>query len=129
MYYLLILLISVIAVAWASRANELFCLSVRGGRVLVVRGRVPGGLLIEIREIAAGTRIQRSTIRAIKSEGGARLAFSGDISDGAQQRIRNTFALYPASRLRAAPPIAEPTVGQRLGIAWLAWWLDRSLYR
>ena len=40
--------------------------------------------------------------------------------------MRNTFMLYPASQLRQAPAIQQPTLGQLSGIAWLAWMLDRS---
>jgi hypothetical protein len=39
--------------------------------------------------------------------------------------MRNVFALYPASQLRQAPAIAQPTLGQLMGVAWLAWLLDR----
>jgi hypothetical protein len=122
-----LLLIGLIAFAlytWLSRSSELFCLSVRGGRVLLVRGRIPGGLLSDVRDVVAKPAVARATIRAVKQEHGARLAMSG-IDEGRQQRLRNIFRLYPISNLRAAPPITKPTMGQVLGIAWLAWILDR----
>jgi hypothetical protein len=125
---MLLLLVAVIVVAIlyaASRASELFCLSVRNGRVLVVRGRIPGGLLSDIREVVSKPVVARATIRAMKQEHGARLAVSGDIDEGREQRLRNIFRLYPISNLRAAPVIEKPTLGQVLGIAWLAWLLDR----
>jgi hypothetical protein len=46
-------------------------------------------------------------------------------SQATPQRIRNIFRLYPLSNLRAAPAVSQPTLGQLLGIAWLAWLLDR----
>jgi hypothetical protein len=107
-----------------TRTRELFCLSVRGGRVLVVRGRAPAGFVTEARAIVGG--VKSATIRAIKGEARARLSFSGDLGEAREQRLRNLFALYPASKLRHAPPIARPTLGQVLGIAWLAWLLDRA---
>jgi hypothetical protein len=122
-----LLLIGVIGLAvfyWVSRGSELFCLSVRNGRVLVVRGRIPGGLISDIRDVVTKPVVKSATIRAVKHEHGARLAMSG-IDEGRQQRLRNTFSLYPISNLRAAPPVANPTLGQVLGIAWLAWILDR----
>jgi len=125
---MLLLLVAVIVVAVlyaASRASEVFCLSVRNGRVLVVRGRIPGGLLSDIREVVSKPVVARATIRAMKQEHGARLAVSGDIDEGRTQRLRNIFRLYPISNLRAAPVIEKPTLGQVLGIAWLAWLLDR----
>ena len=39
--------------------------------------------------------------------------------------MRNTFVQYPMSQLRSAPAIAQPTLGQLFGIAWLAWMLQR----
>jgi hypothetical protein len=122
------LLVGIAVVIWwfAQRGRELFVISVRRGRLLVLRGRVPATLLESIREVVASPPIARATIRAGRAEHGARLVCSGDLDGGRIQRLRNIFALYPASRLRAAPPIAQPTLGQMLGIAWLAWWLDRS---
>lgn len=70
--------------------------------------------------------IRSGTIRALKTENGGRIVCSGDIDDGTAQRLRNLFSLYPAAQLREAPVIAKPSVGQVLGIAWLAWLLDRS---
>ena len=122
---LLLVAVIVVAVAyWASRSSELFCVSVRDGRVLVVRGRIPGGLLSDIRDVVAKPVVARATIRGVKQEHGARLAMSG-LDEGREQRLRNIFRLYPISNLRAAPLVAKPTFGQVLGIAWLAWFLDR----
>jgi hypothetical protein len=61
----------------------------------------------------------------VKSERGGRLVFSGAIDEALQQRLRNTFALYPASQLRHAPVVGKPTLGQAVGVAWLASLIDR----
>ncbi len=105
-----------------ARQNTLFELSVRNGRVLVVRGRVPPGFLADVRAIIRN--VDRASIRAVKDQGHARLTASG-VDERVLQRLRNAFSVYPAARLRAAPPIQRPTLGQILGIAWLAWLLDR----
>ena len=91
----------------------------------MVRGRVPGAMLHEIAEAMSRPRVRRGCIKAYKTETGSRLSFSGDIDEGRQQRMRNVFALYPASQLRHAPAIEQPTLGQLAGVAWLAWLLDR----
>ena len=83
--------------------------------MLLVRGRAPNGFTSEAR-----------AIRGLKTERGGRLVVSGDIDERTEQRLRNLFALYPASQLRQAPAIEKPTLGQLLGIGWLAWMLDRS---
>ena len=116
---------AVIYVAW--RSAEIFCVSVRDGRALVIRGRVPPALLRAIREIVgAQPEVSRGTIRAVRGEHGARLTASGGIDESRLQRLRNAFGLFPTSKLRAASPVSRPTLGQVLGIAWLAWWLDRG---
>lgn len=121
----LLAVLAVVALWWLTRTRELFHVSVRDGRVLVVRGRVPGSMLHEIAEAMRRPRVRRGSIRALRTESGARLVFRGDIDEGRQQRMRNVFALYPAAQLRHAPAIERPTLGQLAGIAWLAWLLDR----
>jgi hypothetical protein len=91
--------------------------------MLVVR--IPGRLLSDIRDVVSKPAVLRATIRATKQEHGARLVVSGAIDEGREQCLRNIFRLYPLSNLRAAPAIGQPTVGQLLGIASLAWILDR----
>ena len=107
------------------RQTELFYVSIRAGRVLVVRGRVPTGLLQDLAEIAKDPVISSGRIRVFRGEHGAELSCSGGIADGPEQRIRNTLHLYPTSKLRHALPVPRPTFGQMIGIAWLAWMFDR----
>jgi hypothetical protein len=115
-------------VLWLSwRARVLFELSVRDGRVLVVRGRVPTGYLHDVEAIVSRARVARGSVTAVRDERHARIVVSGDIDEACAQRLRNTFGLRPVSQLRAAPIIAKPTLGQVLGIAWLAWMLDRRV--
>ena len=113
------------AIWWLTRVGEMFCISIRNGKVLVIRGRAPGVLVNAVAEIAAHSGIRKATIRGMRTENGGCLKFSGSLDEGLQQRMRNTFALYPASQLRQAPAIARPTLGQLSGIAWLAWLMDR----
>jgi hypothetical protein len=112
---------------WAfTRSRTLFVLSVRDGRVLVVRGRIPGRLLQELRDVVSRPPVRRATIKAWASEDGGHLSASG-VDEGTEQRLRNVFRLFPIAQLRNAPRIAQPTIGQLLGIAWLAWWFERSV--
>lgn len=122
-----LVVLAIVVIWWLSRGTELFCLSVRDGRVLLVRGRVPAALLAAIRDVvAARPSVQSATIRAVRTDRGARLMVAGAVDDGRAQRLRNVFGLYPMSKLRSAPVATDRTVGQLLGIAWLAWLLDRS---
>ena len=102
-------------------------MSVRAGRVLIVRGRVPPALLGSISDIVGGApAVAGATVRAVRGQNGARLLCGGAIDEARAQRLRNVFGIYPIARLQAAAPIRQPTLGQWLGIAWLAWLLDRS---
>lgn len=110
---------------WFSLQEDLFCLSIRGGRVLIVRGRVPPRFVADVRDVLGRSRVYSATIRARATAHSGRLLISGDLDEGTQQRLRNVFGLIPAVQLRSAPPIQNPTVGQRLGVGWLAWWFAR----
>jgi hypothetical protein len=121
-----IAVLGVLGLWWFTRTGELFCLSVRAGKLLLVRGRAPGGFTAEARTIVGRARVTSGTIRALKTEHGGRLVVSGAIDERTEQQLRNLFSLYPASQLRKAPAIARPTFGQLVGVAWLAWLLDRS---
>lgn len=123
--FVVVVLVLVALLWWATRVNEIFYISVRDGALLVVRGRVPVSMLQEFREAVASPVVRRGSIQAYKTEAGGQLACGGDIDPGREQRMRNTFMLYPASQLRQAPAVREPTVGQLVGITWLAWMLDR----
>ncbi len=107
-----------------TRSNELFCLSVRNGRTLLVRGRIPPGLFEGLADVAERTKLERATIRAVAGEAHARLVFSG-VPDGPAQRMRNVFGIHPVQRLRGAALPAARNAGQVLGIAWLAWMFAR----
>ena len=124
---MIVLVIAGIAAAvwFAGRATELFYVSVRDGRLLVVRGRVPVGLLQAFAEAVKEPVVRRGAIKAWRSDGGGQLACTGDIDEGREQRMRNAFMLYPASKLRQASPVQQPNLGQVLGFVWLAWLLDR----
>lgn len=124
---MIVLVVVAIAVGvWLlGRASELFYVSVRDGKLLVVRGRVPVGLLQAFREAVSEPVVRRGAIKAWRGDGGGQLGCSGDIDEGREQRMRNAFMLYPASKLRQAPAVQQPNLGQVLGFVWLAWLLDR----
>ncbi len=113
-----------LAIGWLvmDRLGELFCISVRDGRCLVVRGRIGGNLLEGLADVVARAKVQRGTIRAVKGEHAARLVVRG-IDEGTAQRLRNVFGTHPVQKLRQAPLVKNRNLGQLLGVAWLAWLL------
>ena len=127
MFLPVVIVAAVVAYLWYERQRELFLVSVRNGKALLVRGRLPGTLMADIQAIVtAQPAVHRGRVKAYKDANRARVVTSG-IDEMREQRLRNIFAVYPISNLSAAPPLNDRTVGQFLGIAWLAWMLDRNL--
>ena len=123
-YYLLVGLVSVVFFLWSMRRREIFRIEVREGRARVARGRVPPGMLGEIRQVVAHPPVRRSTIFAFRGLSGARIYTNGDLDQGREQRIRNIFSLYPASQLRAAQEPESRSVSEMLGLM-LKWLMRR----
>jgi hypothetical protein len=109
-----------------ARSRELFRISIRDGKQTVARGYAPVGLLNDFG--SAVRRVKHGTIKAYKSEGGARLSFGGDIDRDAQQRLRNMLSLYPVARLRSPHIDKRQAVSDAFNVAWLLSLL-RSLFR
>src|SRR5689334_3288649 len=103
---------------WSERKRELFFLSFRDGKLLVVRGRVPQALLNDFSDALRRQQVTRASIKAVRRPTGAQLSVGGEIDDFQAQRLRNLFRVYPVSNLSAAPAMNDRTVGQVLGIAW-----------
>jgi hypothetical protein len=121
--------LAVVGLWFFTRFATMFRISVRNGHVLVLSGGVPARLLQDIRVIVKQAGVERGTITATKGERGARLSCSGGIDERTEQRLRNVFALCTIAQLRHAPAIARPTLGQLLGVAWLAWLFEGATRR
>lgn len=129
---LLILVVAAVAVVIAlvlARANEIFYVSIRDGRCLLMRGHVSPSLWRELREVVRIARVRHGKVRAVKSGGRPRLVCDG-LDDGTAQRLRNAFGAQGFGHLKASAPIGgagggHRNLGQLLGFAWLAWLLTR----
>jgi hypothetical protein len=85
------------------RANELFCLRLTEGRVRVLRGRLPQGLLDDIVDVLRQPPLASGTLRGLSEGGRAVIRSSAPLSDAQQQRLRNVIARWPVVRIRNAP--------------------------
>lgn len=121
----LLVLVLVALVAWFfwSRAHEVCIISVRGGKLLVVRGRAPQVLINDIGEVIRRAKVRGTTVRIVKEGGGAHISASG-VDDATAQRLRNVLGAHPYRLLASAPPAIGRNLGQILGITWLAWLLS-----
>ena len=118
---LLVLAVAIVAL-WiaAHRARELCVISVRGGRVLVMRGGLTPALQAALSEIVERAGTERGTIRVVRDGERARVEGTG-LDEHALQRARNVVGTYPLPRLLSGRRRLQPNLGQRLGLTWLAW--------
>jgi hypothetical protein len=84
------------------RANELFCLRIRSGKLVVARGRIPQGLLDDIGDVLRDARVGEGTLRGVSEEGRVRLYPEMELTDAHRQRLRNVVAQWPVTRVRNA---------------------------
>ena len=108
----------------ARRARELCVLSVRAGRTLQMRGKLPAEARAAIDDVIARARTPRGHVRVLLGDGRATLALRG-FDERTAQRLRNVIATFSLPRLRTGQPLRAPNLGQRLGLPWLAWRLAR----
>jgi hypothetical protein len=100
----LALLIAVIPLVVALvRANELFCVRVREGRVRLVRGRAPQRLLDDIADVLRAEPVRRGAVRVVVEDRRPRVYVEGDVSKDQGQRLRNAVSLWPVAKIRNAP--------------------------
>ena len=83
------------------RANELFFLRVKSGKVAILRGRIPQRLLDEIVDIVAG--VGQATLRGVNEGGRPRLYAEGDLGADHKQRLRNVIGTWSTAQIRQAP--------------------------
>ena len=99
---LLILALLLVPLAIAiKRSTELFVLEVEGGRVRVVRGRIPPRLLADIEEVVGRPPVPRAQIRVV-TEGGAPRVLPGEgLDPGRLQQLRNVVGMWEVAKIRA----------------------------
>jgi hypothetical protein len=104
-----------------SRANELFVLSAREGRVLLLRGKLPHDLERELSAVLRETGAS-GQLRAVRQGGQTRIV-GRSLPAPVEQRLRNVFFASRFAKMRwlAAPDRRPRNLGQRLGWDWLAW--------
>jgi hypothetical protein len=85
------------------RANELFYLRLRDGRLHVARGRIPQALLDDIADVLRAPPVAEGSVRGVSEDGRAVLYAEGELSEAQRQRLRNVVAQWPVVRIRNAP--------------------------
>src|SRR5690349_2324861 len=95
------LLLSIPLVLAIVRANELFFLRIREGKVRIGRGRIPQRLLDDIADTVRG--VERATLRGVVEDRRPRLYAEGELTAEQKQRLRNLIGTWTAAQIRSAP--------------------------
>ena len=111
----------VLSLGWP---GECLCLSLRGGKHLVIRGNPRGDAIDMLLDTARRSGAEDCTI-VVKRQGD-RLRIDGTgLSDGQLQRLRNVLGTIQPSQFDRQAAVGSRNLGQRLGWQWLAWKLNR----
>ena len=86
------------------RANELFYLRLRDGRLMMKRGRIPRGLFDDVEDILKRGGVENIDVRGVVEDRGARIYLFGvQPRGGVKQQLRNAISLWPLAKIRHAP--------------------------
>lgn len=85
------------------RVNELFVIRVHRGKIRIVRGRLPQGLLDDIADVVERSHAPELELRVISEGGIPRLVTRGSQSQEVAQRLRNVLGRWTVGQIRSAP--------------------------
>jgi Protein of unknown function (DUF3634) len=100
---LLLLAATVPLVIALLRANELFYLRLRGGRIRIARGRVPQRLLDDMADILRDPAPAGGTLRGVSEDGRVQLYEDAGLTDAQKQQLRNVVGGWTVAQVRNAP--------------------------
>jgi hypothetical protein len=95
------LLLSAPLVVAIMRANELFFVRIREGKVSIARGRIPQRLLDDMADVVRG--IDRGSLRGVVENQRPRLYAEGELTPEQKQRLRNLIGTWSVAQIRTAP--------------------------
>jgi hypothetical protein len=99
----LLLLAAIPLVLSLLRANELFYLRLRNGKIRIARGRIPQRLLDDIGDVLRDPPVTEGALRGVSEDARVRLYPEADLTDGQRQRLRNVIASWSVTQVRNAP--------------------------
>jgi hypothetical protein len=86
-----------------ARSRVLFALTIRGGKITRVKGRIPPVVVGELEDVFRSTDTA-GTLAGSSDQGRVRADFSGKIRPEVLQRARNVVGLYSLSRYQGQSP-------------------------
>jgi len=82
------------------RASELFAVRVQGGKLSVLRGRLPPALFSELSDIAERAPQSDAELCVVSESGTPRLLLRGAPQPALEQAARNVLGRYSVSQIR-----------------------------
>jgi hypothetical protein len=102
----LLLVLAVPLVIAMMRANELFVLRAKRGKLTRVRGRIPKELLDDIGDVLARAGLDDFEIRGVIEDGRPKLyGGGGDVPRPVRQQLRNVVGRWQVAEIRNAPKV------------------------
>jgi hypothetical protein len=100
----LVFTLFILAVLWwwwgLKQASILFTVTVRDGKVVRVRGRIPPRLMGEIKDIVARAGVTQAKFRATSRDGQPILHFEGEMDPNLAQQMRNVVGQFTVGQIR-----------------------------
>ncbi len=101
-----LLILTVPLVIAMMRANELFVLRARRGKLVPVRGRIPKELFDDIADVLARAGLDEFEIRGVIEDGRPRLHGGGaEVPRAVRQQLRNVVGRWRVAEIRNAPKV------------------------
>jgi hypothetical protein len=90
-----------LALLWrAARSAITVCVvEVRGGRIEVTHGGIAPRVLADLGDVLARPRVERGTLRIMRSRGATEVEVDGDLTEAQRQQVRNVIGSVPLAKL------------------------------
>ena len=87
----------------AARSAITVCVAeVREGKIEVTHGGIASRILADLTDVVARPRVERATLRIVRSRGRAEVEIRGDMSPAQLQQLRNVIGSVPLAKLANA---------------------------
>jgi hypothetical protein len=96
-------LLAMLLLWFSARSAITVCVAeVRDGKLEVTHGGVAPRILADLGDVLRRPRVERATLRIVRSRGHAEVQASGDLTEAQLQQLRNVIGSVPLAKLTNA---------------------------
>jgi hypothetical protein len=96
-------LVAVALLGIAARSAITVCVAeIKDGKIEVTHGGIAPRVLADLGDVVSRPRVERGTLRIVRSRGLARVEASGDLTLAQRQQLRNVVGSLPLAKLANA---------------------------